>query len=87
VGALLGAAALGYILGESEQLSTESVGVLSSAEAAGGIVAEPTGTAPDRYVYYPGTEALARDEIRIIAGGTGMPDQDWHPEKEWYEEN
>ena len=41
--------------------------------AAGGKVTSPTGVAPDRYVYYPGTEALAKDEIRIIACGTGMP--------------
>ena len=45
------------------------------AHAAGGVVTDPTGTAPDRYVYYPGTEALDEDEIRIIACGTGMPDQ------------
>jgi ribonuclease Z len=43
------------------------------AEAAGGIVKTPTGTAPDRYVYYPGTEELKPDEIRLIACGTGMP--------------
>jgi ribonuclease Z len=42
---------------------------------AGGRVTDPTGTAPDRYVYYPGTETLAKDEIRVIACGTGMPDQ------------
>ena len=42
---------------------------------AGGTVTDPTGTAPDRYVYYPGTEALSEGEIRIIACGTGMPDQ------------
>jgi ribonuclease Z len=40
---------------------------------AGGKVTSPTGTAPDRYVYYPGTEALGKDEIRLIACGTGMP--------------
>ncbi len=40
---------------------------------AGGTVKSPTGTAPDRYVYYPGTEALGKDEIRLIALGTGMP--------------
>jgi ribonuclease Z len=40
---------------------------------AGGKVTSPTGTAPDRYVYYPGTEALSKDEIRLIACGTGMP--------------
>lgn len=47
----------------------------AQAHAAGGEVADPTGIAPDRYVYYPGTEALANGEIRIIACGTGMPDQ------------
>ncbi len=41
--------------------------------AAGGKVADPKGTAPDRYVYYPGTEPLGVDEIRLIACGTGMP--------------
>ena len=43
------------------------------AEAAGGKVADPNGVAPDRYVYYPGTEELGPDEIRLIACGTGMP--------------
>ena len=44
-----------------------------TSEAAGGKVTDPNGVAPDRYVYYPGTEALAPDEMRIIACGTGMP--------------
>ena len=47
----------------------------SEAQAAGGVVENPTGTAPDRYVYYPGTEELAEGEVRVIACGTGMPDQ------------
>ena len=49
--------------------------VLSSgvAFAAGGVVNDPNGTAPDRYVYYPGTEELAEEEIRVIACGTGLP--------------
>jgi ribonuclease Z len=41
------------------------------AHAAGGVVESRTGVAPDRYVYYPGTEALAQDEIRLTACGTG----------------
>jgi ribonuclease Z len=45
----------------------------STANAAGGVVAGPNVVAPDRYVYYPGTEVLAEDEIRVIACGTGMP--------------
>lgn len=44
-----------------------------NAEAAGGKVTNPNGTAPDRYVYYPGTEELKKDEIRLIACGTGLP--------------
>ena len=47
----------------------------SLAHAAGGVVTGPNVDAPDRYVYYPGTETLAEGEIRIIACGTGMPDQ------------
>ena len=46
---------------------------IQKLQAAGGAVQSPTGTAPDRYVYYPGTEELREDEIRVIACGTGMP--------------
>ena len=47
--------------------------VAGTVYAAGGVVKSPTGIAPDRYVYYPGTEALAKDEIRLISCGTGLP--------------
>jgi ribonuclease Z len=40
---------------------------------AGGKVKSPNDPAPDRYVYYPGSEKLAKDEIRLTACGTGMP--------------
>ena len=40
---------------------------------AGGVVTDPAGVAPDRYIYYPGTEALDKDEIRVTACDTGMP--------------
>lgn len=43
------------------------------AYGAGGIVTDPNGVAPDRYVYYPGTEKLGKDEIRVTACGTGLP--------------
>ncbi|MBW2279747.1 MAG: MBL fold metallo-hydrolase [Deltaproteobacteria bacterium] len=33
----------------------------------------PTAPFPQREVYYPGTEALADDEMRVTACGTGMP--------------
>ena len=48
-------------------------GPSAGAFAAGGAVDDPNGIAPDRYVYYPGTEALGKDEIRLHACGTGMP--------------
>lgn len=47
--------------------------VASNSFAAGGTIDDPTGVAPDRYAYYPGTEKLGADEIRVIACGTGMP--------------
>ncbi len=36
-------------------------------------MADPNGPVSDPYIYYPGSEALAEDEIRVIACGTGMP--------------
>ena len=33
----------------------------------------PTRALPDRDAYFPGTEALAADEMRIVACRTGMP--------------
>ena len=47
--------------------------VFGPALAAGGAVKSPTGVAPDRYVYYPGTEELKEDELRLFACGTGLP--------------
>lgn len=41
--------------------------------AAGGKVTDPNGVAPDRYVYYPGTEKLGKNEIRVTTCGSGMP--------------
>ena len=49
--------------------------IANNVFAAGGVVTGPNIVAPDRYVYYPGTEVLAKDEVRVIACGTGMPEQ------------
>jgi ribonuclease Z len=79
--ALIGA---GFLLGRSTDRATGQAHAGSSATmvtetltrsvpAAGGMVKSPTGTAPDRYVYYPGTESLSPGEIRLFAAGTGMP--------------
>jgi len=43
--------------------------IIESAEAE----TTSTGIVEDRDVYYPGTEALAPDEMRVVALGTGMP--------------
>ncbi|MHC5113975.1 MAG: guanitoxin biosynthesis MBL fold metallo-hydrolase GntH [Planctomycetota bacterium] len=74
---------VGYMIGrDGDSVSRQAQAGSSSAitetlarsvPAAGGVVKSPTGTAPDRYVYYPGTEELARGEIRLFAAGTGMP--------------
>jgi ribonuclease Z len=63
--------ALGTYLAGPDREGTPSL--ITTAQAAGGVVQDPDGTAPDRYVYYPGTEDLAKDEIRLIACGTGLP--------------
>ena len=63
--ALLGGFALGH----------SGFELIQAAQAAAGLVKGPNVVAPDRYVYYPGTETLAKDEVRVFACGTGMPDQ------------
>lgn len=64
---LMAGIGLGIFIGQSTEPMIDTV------DAAGGVVKDPAGVAPDRYVYYPGTEALDKDEIRIVAAGTGMP--------------
>ncbi len=54
-------------------IATTVIFTASVAWGAGGMVKDPTGVAPDRYVYYPGTEPLSKQEIRVTACGTGMP--------------
>jgi len=61
--------AVGWELGRTGN----AVDPISDAKAAGGVVKSPTGPAPDRYVYYPGSEQLGTNEIRVIACGTGLP--------------
>ena len=64
---------VGYLLGHMEPSMEQEIGLVGEAEAAGGVVESPTDAAPDRYVYYPGSEELDKDEIRVIACGTGLP--------------
>jgi ribonuclease Z len=62
-----------YIAGWHNGRIGQGAALVEEAQAAGGKVKSPTGTAPDRYVYYPGTEELGINEMRVIACGTGMP--------------
>jgi len=62
-----------YVAGWLGGSTGHDLRLLPEAQAAGGKVTDPRGTAPDRYVYYPGTEKLAKDEIRVVVCGSGMP--------------
>ena len=65
--------AVGVVIGVYISNNQDAVPEITrSAAAAGGKVESPTGVAPDRYVYYPGTEELDREEIRIVCCGSGM---------------
>lgn len=50
-----------------------SFGLISAANAQEGADPTSVGAIPVRDTYYPGTEPLAPDEMRVIACGTGMP--------------
>jgi ribonuclease Z len=55
------AIAVAYIIGRSGESGAVAQAV------------SPTGAIDDRDVYYPGSEELAPDEMRVVALGTGMP--------------
>ena len=80
------AATAGYLVGSTRSLmpqearASERAEVKTAAtETATTLVAKqapaasPTAAISDRDVYYPGTEDLAPDEMRVVACGTGMP--------------
>ena len=62
-----------YLKGRYDASNAKGPQLISEAQAAGGKVRSPVLAAPERYVYYPGTEVLGPDEIRVVACGTGMP--------------
>ncbi len=70
IGAVCISASIGGYLSIPADIKVPLVG---QAEAAGGVVKSKNSIAPNRYVYYPGTEVLGKDEIRLFACGTGMP--------------
>ena len=65
--------ACSYMYGWNDGASGRDPQLLPTSKAAGGVLKGPNDIVPDRYAYYPGTEALAEEEIRVIACGTGLP--------------
>ncbi|MHC4214952.1 MAG: hypothetical protein ACYSWP_16460, partial [Planctomycetota bacterium] len=65
VGILIGL----FVSQSSNRLMQEA----ESAESTTSSKWSPTQPSPSLDVYYPGTEALKPDEMRVIACGTGMP--------------
>lgn len=61
---------LGHVDGRAGKES-RLLGETIAAESTSAI--SPVKAVPDRDVYYPGSEDLAADEMRVIACGTGMP--------------
>ena len=75
VGVPIAVAAI-YFWGHSDGVAGRSASVIEGAVAAETEVESewsPTKRNPAFDVYYPGTEALAPDEMRVVACGTGMP--------------
>ncbi len=62
-----------YVVGWLSGNAGRDLGLLPEVQAAGGKVKSRTSAAPERYVYYPGTEELGTDEMRVTACGTGLP--------------
>jgi ribonuclease Z len=68
-------AAIGYLAGFLDGSSEDGSTLVGAAEAQeeSGMAWSPTDRQPMHTVYYPGTEPLAPDEMRVVACGTGMP--------------
>jgi len=66
--------AIGYYVSESGLNLVDSVQAAGGGDTSGrAMMADPNGTVTDPFHYHPGTEPLGKDEIRVIACGTGMP--------------
>ena len=67
--------ALESAAGNPGSLNQRARGALASAAGGGKVEAgwSPTKPYPRQEVYYPGTEELKAEEIRVIACGSGMP--------------
>jgi ribonuclease Z len=69
-----GVIAAAYFMGRSDERAGRPFSLANPAQAATSPSStSPVGVVDPRDVYYPGSESLAPDEMRIIACGTGMP--------------
>ena len=74
----LAAGAFGYVRGYGDKAAGKEAAVPGSAWAEGSRQmpqVSPTMARGDRDTYYPNTEDLGAEEMRIISCGTGMPNQ------------
>ena len=67
-----------YLWGEHAAQTGSGIEIVKQAQAAGEAeyssnTKSPTEAMSPRDMYFPGTEKLASDEMRIVAAGTGMP--------------
>ena len=66
-----------YLFGHAQAKRGGDSGLIPEAEASASSEAvdgwSPTQPVPDLDVYYPGSEPLEPDEMRIVALGTGQP--------------
>jgi ribonuclease Z len=66
-----------FLYGQYQGVNGKESGLIADAQASEATAVAKdwsrTGAAPDRGVYYPGTEELAPDEMRVITCGSGMP--------------
>jgi len=71
---IVGMLALTYLWGRWDERTGRTMPLAGTAHAATpSSGTTPVGVVDPRDVYYPGSEALAPDEMRIVALGTGMP--------------
>ncbi len=73
--AVIAAIGAGYAIGRHDEMAGKSfwqVPSVSAQEAAKSQVS-PVKPLSKQDVYYPGTEGLSPDEMRVVACGTGMP--------------
>jgi len=76
VGLIL-AVSIGYIKGVFDGQAGKGLSWVATAEAKkadrGPSKISPTKALKDRDTYFPGTENLGKNEMRVVALGTGMP--------------